>query len=373
MRVLIVQRFDLASVSCARRVISEARELTALGHEVTLVDMPHPRRQAEVGCTASVADLTVLSLERTPRALLRNLRRLQDAPKPDLVHLWKSYPDAAIPALLYAWRNRIPVHYDWDDWEEGITLGLTESPMSAALVSKWERAVCRWADSVSVASQALRQAALAYGCEPEKLSDLPVGVDSERFFPRPPDKGIRAELGFRGPVLVYLGQLEVASYVVQTVDVLKEVRRTHPTAGLLVIGGGRLTGQLRGAIQRAGLTDSVHITGYIDADRVPDYLSLGDVALAPFEDNQVVRCKSPLKIAEYLSMGMPVVASDVGEARTMLHGGGGRLVPPNDWKAMGRAAVELLEEDLPREQVVPDGLTWRRHAEILAQTYRGLL
>lgn len=372
MRILIVQRFDLSSVSCARRVISQARELAALGHDVTMVDFPHPRRQAEVGVTSAVAFEPTVDLDRRPRALLGNVTRLSGLPRPDIVHLWKSYPDAAIPALTFAWRHRIPVHYDWDDWEEGITLGLTGSRLSASLELKWERALCRWADGVSVASQALRETALDWGCSPGRITDLPVGVDPDRFYPRPSDPELEKALGLGRPILLYLGQLEVASYAVYAVDVLRHVRRAHPNAALLVVGGGRLSGDLARAAKRAGLFDAVHVTGYVNADEVPRYCSLADVALAPFEDNQVTRCKSPLKIVEYAAMGLPVVASDVGEARRMLDGYPSRLTPEGNAQAMGEAAIELLQERPPRPQTVPAGLTWRRHAEILAEAYRRL-
>ncbi len=379
MRVLIIQRFDLASVSCARRVLSQTQELMNLGHDVILADMPHPKRQEKVGKTLKKLGLPTVNLDRKPTSLLKNLRRLEQIPKPDVVHLWKSYPDASIPALTYAWKHGIPLHYDWDDWEEGITLGLTQCRKSADLMLHWEKALCRWSDSVSVASQALRDAAENWGCPPERLVDLPVGVDTDRFFPRPADNELISDPALKDlkrPILVYLGQLEVESYVIHCVDVLKHFREKSPEATLLIVGGGRLTAPLEQAIAKANLQNAVHITGYIDADEVPRYLSLADIALAPFEDNQVTRCKSPLKIAEYAAMGLPVVAADVGEAGKMLKGRPARLVPPSDTHAMADAAFDLLNHPHQNQQPEtepPQDFTWRRHAEILAETYQKLL
>lgn len=371
----MIQRFDLASVSCARRVISQAQELAKLGHEVTLVDMPHPKRQAEIGRTQENPDfgVPIVQLQRGSTAIFRNLAVLNRLPRPDVVHLWKSYPDASIPALLYAWSHRIPLHYDWDDWEEGITLGLTGCQRLSQVVLRWERALCRWADGVSVASQALRQAALEWGCPGELLTDLPVGVDSEKFYPRPADPEIKQKIGLTPPILLYLGQLEVESYVLHCVDVLRTVKQSIPDASLLVIGGGRLQQKLLQSIRSYHLETSCFITGYVDADEVPLYLSVGDVALSPFVDNQVTRCKSPLKIAEYAAMGLPVVASDVGEARTMLKQHVGKLVPPDDSGAMAQGVIELLNHPAPRFQTVPDGLTWQRHAEKLSLAYQHLI
>jgi len=52
---------------------------------------------------------------------------------------------------------------------------------------------------------------------------------------------------------------------------------------------------------------------------------------------------SPLKVAEYLAAGLPVVASDQGDLREIV-GDAGLLVPPNDSAALAAALTRLCQD-----------------------------
>jgi glycosyltransferase involved in cell wall biosynthesis len=67
-----------------------------------------------------------------------------------------------------------------------------------------------------------------------------------------------------------------------------------------------------------------------------------DVGTAPYAP-QPVFYFSPLKIAEYLAAGLPVVASEQGDIPRLV-GDAGMLVPPGDAAALQRA-LETLRAD----------------------------
>lgn len=354
MRVLLVQRFDVQNISCARRIVAFAREFSARGHTVALVNFPHEERRRslpplEVRLPESVE---IVDLDRRGSAFLDNLRVLSArASDFDVIHLWKCYPDAALPALHAARRAGIPVHYDWDDWEADISRELTGSALVAHLVGFLERRVPRMAETVSVASAELRRQALRLGVPEDRIWDAPVGVDTDRFQPRPKAE-VRPLLckwwpeadEDTIPVLIYVGQLEVAAYAEQALAVISKLKRA---VRLLIIGGGRRLKDLRTKAWSLGLTPRVAFTDYVPEDAVPDYLTLADVALAPFEDTMVTRCKSPLKVVEYMASGVPVVGSAVGEVPRMLTGCG-IAVPPGDAAAMAEAVNRLLDDEQTR-------------------------
>jgi glycosyltransferase involved in cell wall biosynthesis len=52
-------------------------------------------------------------------------------------------------------------------------------------------------------------------------------------------------------------------------------------------------------------------------------------------------------LVEYMAAGLAGVATDVGGAREAVDGGVGRVVPPGDAQALGRAVADLLQD--PRE------------------------
>ena len=101
----------------------------------------------------------------------------------------------------------------------------------------------------------------------------------------------------------------------------------------------------------------------------------GDVCVASFEDNEVTRCKSPLKLAEYMACGKAIVASDVGEVRAMLDGAG-LIVPQGDKAALAEGILRLLKDEALRLDVgrrarkrAEEYFSWQRAAETLLAVY----
>lgn len=379
MKILMIQRFDLSSVSCARRILCQAEQLARRGHKVILTDFIHPARQKELPPVARPTDFgaELISLPRGAayiRANILRLRRIE--PAPEVVHLWKAYPDASLPAIALARHWNIPLHYDWDDWERGIAEELTGSAWAGWIAGRWDRLMPSLCDGMTAASAFLRQTALRWGARADRLWDAPVGADVDRFHPREKDAALAQSLQLGSPVLTYHGQLEVASYAEQAVEALVHVRREFPQAALLIVGGGRKLPAIRARAEALGVADRVRFTDYIAGDEVPRYLALADLALAPFEENDVTRAKSPLKIAEYLAMGLPVVASHVGEAPVMLNDAG-ICTPCGDAASMANEAVKLLNDAETRHRMGAAGrrfaeskYNWSTHADSLEEAYR---
>jgi glycosyltransferase involved in cell wall biosynthesis len=185
--------------------------------------------------------------------------------------------------------------------------------------------------------------------------------------------------GPKPPVLVYVGQLEVAVYAEMAVDALAVLLRRGQQARLLVVGGGRYEERLRRYAAQRGLEHLVQFTGYVLGSDVWRWLSVAAVGLAPFADTLVARCKSPLKIAEYLAMGLPVVASDVGDAAAMVEGAG-FAVKPEDAEAMADCVQNILsDEDLRRSLGVvarrkaEERYNWSWHTDQLEAAYRAAM
>lgn len=377
MKILLVQRFDLQSVSCARRVLCQAGELLHRGHDVWLTDFVHEIRHGEV---PRVADsdghgATVIPLERKITNFRVNIRKLYESvPKPDIVHCWKAYPDAFLPAYVLAKRWNVPLHYDYDDWETGIAAELTGSPLAGWCAGAWDRNVPLCASTISVASQFLKEKLLEWGVNESRIWDAPVGADTARFYPREKDAQLEQELTLQAPVFVYSGQLEVASYAEQAVRAMPDVLQKLPTASLLVLGGGRKLPMIRQLADELGISDHIRFTDYVPGEDIPRYLSLADCAVAPFEANDVTRAKSPLKIAEYLAMGLPVVASDIGEAPRMI-GNAGTCVPCGDSAALAQGIISVLQRDdldtlrdLARKRAT-SRYNWASHVDSLLMAY----
>ncbi|MBN2329915.1 MAG: glycosyltransferase family 4 protein [Candidatus Omnitrophica bacterium] len=378
MKILILQRFDLSSVSCARRVLCQTEELLQRGHEVVLCDFPHEIRRNSIPALVNLEKMgaVIIPLDRRVHQYLRNLWILKNIqPQPDIIHLWKAYPDASLPAIALSRIKRIPLHYDWDDWEAGIAAELAGSSLAGWIAGRWDRLLPKICDAMTVASSFLRQQALAWGARPDRLWDAPVGADLERFHPCPFDDNLLKKLNLEKPVLVYSGQLEVASYAEQAVETLHIVQREIPTASLLVLGGGRKLDFIRKRAQELNLAQKIVFTDYIPADEIPRYLSLADVALAPFAENDVTRAKSPLKIAEYMAMGLPIAASDIGDVKIMA-GEACAASPCGNAREMAQNVINILKsKDLQQKMSLAGKeraravYNWKSHTDALEIAY----
>jgi glycosyltransferase involved in cell wall biosynthesis len=87
----------------------------------------------------------------------------------------------------------------------------------------------------------------------------------------------------------------------------------------------------------------VTMTGAVPHSRVPDYLSAMDVGVAPYLPQERFYF-SPLKVAEYMAAGLPVVASDQGDLPALLVGAG-LLVPPGDSARLEGALRRLVGDE----------------------------
>jgi len=363
------------------RITSIARELEALGHEVRVVyHLADETQQPGEVRHRQEFPFEVIPVIRHMGLGLRKSREMTTlAEWADVVHVQKCLAHAAMPAAVAAFRNRIPLHYDWDDHEAAI---YEEASLSRdkhwRRIDRFERALPRVADTVSVASVALREQARALGVRDEHLFDAPVGADPGRFVGGGDGERTKAELGLReGPVAMYLGQLAGAHAAPLFLDAAALVAARVPDAGFLVVGGGRTLAEVKAHAQRVGLGDRVVFTGAVSHARVPDLLDVADVAVATLPDTAQAGTKSPLKVVEYMAAGKAIVATAVGEAVRFLDDGRvGQLVPPGDPAALGDAMAALLADPYRRSELgvaarahLLKHFTWRHTAETLAQAY----
>lgn len=380
MNILMVQRFDTANVGCAERIWRQAEGLVALGHTITLVNFPHTERRKTLPRLRSdaPAGVRVIELRHQATDMPRNTRILnREIHQADLVHLWKSYPDIALPVLYALRKNPRPLHYDWDDLEgggEGIAQRMTGSPQAGRLMTFWEKEILNWADTVTVSSQAIRELALGYGFPGDHLFPGPVGAV-------PPVLKGELVAKWNGILtgtlpVVFIGQMEAEDFPSEVLSAIRSVLETHPSLRLILVGDGSARAHLKAEVDRLGMVEEVLFTGYLPREEAQAVLSQARIFLFPLQNDLMCRCKSPLVVIEAMSHGVPVVGSAVGEVPTML-GEEGVLVQGLDsdvWERGLRAVLDHPEESTRRGERLKERFlrewTWQRSVESLERAYR---
>ncbi|MCK4573789.1 MAG: glycosyltransferase [candidate division Zixibacteria bacterium] len=107
------------------------------------------------------------------------------------------------------------------------------------------------------------------------------------------------------PRLVFLG---TTAYWVD-LDLLEYVATVRPSWQILLIGPVTVD------VSRFDDIRNFHCLGRKSYDDLPGYMAYCDVALNPYVVDDVARGCSPLKLYEYLAAGMPVVSTEMPEAR----------------------------------------------------------
>jgi glycosyltransferase involved in cell wall biosynthesis len=225
------------------------------------------------------------------------------------VHSRTSIPAAmALAVSLLSGRKFL---YDSDSLlsEEYADTGHWAPDGTAYKVTAWfERQSRRRADSVVTLSERLRRDFVEeYGVS-APVAVIPCCVDETRFSFDPRARELRrAELGVGGETLfVYMGKVGERYLVGETFDLFKAARERVGPARLLILSGDDPEAFHRIAAAR-GVRPELYDVRHSAHEDVSGWLSAADAGLALIRSVRCERGSSPIKTAEYLAAGLPVV------------------------------------------------------------------
>lgn len=353
MNILMVHPHDLYSdlEPWTKRIKYIAKEFVKNGHQVKLIYFPlwnRPKRNEE---PERIDGYEEIPFNRRKQTIFKNIWLMKKiATWADIVHFQKCFSHASLPCLFASWFNHKPIHYDWDDWE--IQIYNYDSPSKAVgwYLNLLERTLPKIVDTVSVSSRRLRRLCLDLGVDSERIFDSHVGADLEKFNPRVDGSVIREKYYINGPLVLYLGQLHGAQYAELFIKAAKIILDKQVEADFMIVGDGARSPFLKKLVEDLGIERKIIFTNAVPHEQVPQYIAACDIAVACFEDNDITRCKSPLKIAEYLASGKPIVASDVGEVRAMVRECG-ILTRAGDINHLSGAIMHLLNDSKLRQEL----------------------
>ena len=145
----------------------------------------------------------------------------------------------------------------------------------------------------------------------------------------------------------YIGSFQPFKGVDVLLDALRELR--NPPLHLLAIGGRteRAVARVRDRVEQLGLTDRVTLTGWIPYTQLEALLDRMSVGVIPLRNTFYNRyLTGPSKLFDYLSRGIPVVASDLPSVRDFIaHRREGLLVQPDDAHHLAGTLHQILTSE----------------------------
>ena len=198
-------------------------------------------------------------------------------------------------------------------------------------------------------------------------------IMGELFIPQPVPYNRRPlDLAYVGGITDIRGAREM----VQAVDLLPKDLDVY-----LILAGNFMSESLRYEIKYMPGWQKVCYKGFISREKVAKILGQVKLGLLLFHPEPNHIAAQPTKLFEYLSAGLPVVASDFPLWREIIDGAKcGLLVDPLDVKAIAEAIIWLLENPHEAElmgkrgqEAIYQKFNWNTEAEKLIACYNVLI
>ncbi len=353
MRIAMIGPFGLHPKQTMRsRALGLARPLVARGHTVRLL-MPPWETPDEAGRTWAEdgVELRYVPLRGGVPGIARALVRETLAWRPDVVHAFKpkAYSGLAAEWLWRFHRHRLRLVMDTDDWEGagGWNDLAPYGRLQKRFFARQERYGLTHAHAITVASRTLESLVWSLGVARGRVAYVPNGpgiplgeiTGGERAAAR-----ARLGLGERPTVLVYSRLFEFDT--ARLAAVLAGVRAAVPDLAVLLVGAGLYdadSARFREQLAAGDLLDAVVDVGWVALDALPATLAAADVGLYLMDDTLLNRAKCPVKLADMLAAGVPVVAEGVGQVTEYVRDGRtGMIGESGDVTGLVSAAVAML-------------------------------
>lgn len=196
--------------------------------------------------------------------------------------------------------------------------------LSAFLKECLERFVYRRADQFIVLSSAFRDVLSAYGVDRERISVIPMGIDTAFFRPALDRCAARKALGWQAePMTVFTARRLVNRVgLMELLEAAAIVRANGERIIFKIAGKGPLHDRLVARSVELGLTDCVDLLGFISENDLVQCYQAADVTVLPTQSLEGFGTI----ISESLACGTPVIVTPVGGMPEAVEGLDSRLV-----------------------------------------------
>ncbi|MDH3375782.1 MAG: glycosyltransferase [Gammaproteobacteria bacterium] len=325
--------------------LSLARGSVASGHVVTVVCFEKtPANSNEVLDGVRVIRAPMAKLIASQPLGLKYLSVcLQEAKCADVIHLHAPNMLGALCALLAGRKPRLLVHWHSDVINKGLLKKLLR-PLETALL--------RRANSIVATSQVYADASETLTPFREKVAVVPIGVpDAKHRSDDTSDAALAPELEVKiagRKIVLAVGRLVPYKGFDVLIEAAKDLR---DDAVVVIVGGGPLHDELRAAIDAAGLSSRVHLTGRMKDEPLHALFSKAALYCLP----STYRAEAfGVVLLEAMAYGLPIVATEIpgsGVPWVNQHGTSGLNVPVGDAKALALACNQILDSDEQRARL----------------------
>lgn len=312
-------------------VVHLTRLLRAYGAEIVVVNLRHPPNPiVEKNLLAVGAKIYTFPFPRlfSPASFI-GILRLVRRERFDLIQSYLAYSN--IVGGLAGWMAGIPV------------IGSLRSTGDSPQERSRKREVL---DNLSLKYFCSRVLANGYAVAEAgkvrlggtRIDVIPNAVDLIEPLPPGERQTLRKEIvgSLEGPIILSVGRMDYRKGFPDLINGFAKICSLYPSSALVIAGGGGLFDELAKQVLKMNLDGRVFLLG--SRDDVPKLLGIADIYINSSNSEGM-----PVSVLEAMSLGLPVIATSVGDTPYLVQPGTGVLIPPGEPGQIAQALKRLID------------------------------
>ena len=230
------------------------------------------------------------------------------------------------------------------------------------------RISCKLNKIILTVSKVMKQDSIRLNVPQKKVIFLYDGIDLSMF--KPIEK--KTDLNNKKLKILHVGRFYPVKCHDLIIETCKELKENNIDFHLTFCGYGPLEDHIKNLIKRYHLSSWISVAGYVDHDKIPDYMAKADLFILPSLSEGM-----PISVLEAMSMKLPVILTRVGGMPELIQKNrGGILIEADNKKQLYEAILyyflnpQKLESDgTNNREFILKNFNWDTHAEKLYQIY----
>ena len=228
--------------------------------------------------------------------------------------------------------------------------------VSVRLLKKLGKQSEAFADHVIVSNDLWRHKLIARSVAEDRCSVFLNHVDPAIFYPR-----LRTRTDDR-VIILFLGTFQWHQGLDIAIEAFARIKDTIPNAEFHIYGGGSMKADLVRQTQQLGLDGRLTFFDTLSLDQIADVIANADLGVVPKRADSFGNEAYSTKIMEFMSQGVPVVASRTKIDTFYFDDKSVRFFPSGNSQAMADAMLDVIQDGKVHDALVAGGYEYvRRH------------
>lgn len=286
--------------------------------------------------------------------------------------IYERYFLFSLATIFFAQRAGIPVILEINDASFVPRVRKLKMKRLAAFIEKY---TFKRAYGIVAVSSRFSDLIASQGIDPDKIWTMPNAVDPDIFSGDISGIPVREKHNLNGQCVVgFIGSMVPWHGLHSLLKSARGIVQENENILFLLVGDFERLGQESIKIANE-LKDNIVLAGRVPYNEVPGYVAAMDIAIMP-DSNEY---GSPMKIFEYMAMGKPTIAPDLGPLREIIdHGVNGLLIRPGDPDDIKGNILQLVKNENLRRQLgsnaakaIISSHTWDINSQKIMRIFNG--